>query len=1374
MKKLFKNRFNQTLLVAYFVSIIIIGYMTNSSIQSKIETYKEEKRVSASNKIHSEMSTLILEKKDATLAMAISLASNDIFKNALINKNSSTVDLKDISKEYKQNTVFQNIWLQIIDKEGKSFTRSWSDKKGDDLYSLRRDVKVMFKDKKIRTSISVGKFSISFKSMVPIFHKDEFLGVFEVISHFNSIEKKLASKGYDSIVIVDKKYQKQLAKNSISKTFIDGYYVANFQPNNYILDILRKQDIKKLLDKNLYHKYGENKIFVVSKIFSDKDMPIGYMIVLANDGVSSSDINSIRTLHTLYGLLFFLLLSSIFIFLLDKDKFVKKINDYRYNIKITIFTGVFFLFFLGFLYFFLEYEKKSKIEQFLKNTTSENSKIYNQFYDKFEDLASVIFHAKIDTNEVKRILSIENKDESRKKLYEYIKDTYEMFEKYNLKQLHFHTPENHSFLRMHRPQKYGDDLSDIRQTVAYVNKHKKKIDGFEEGAIYNGFRYVYPLFKDEIYLGSVEVSFSASYLIEELMENFEYRGGLFIKKDVVEKKLMKDEMQNYSKSGLEDFYVEKSIEEKSNINHVNLGLCQKNKEQIKQINEKAKGVEAFSFYLCNEEEITTFIPLVNPITLKSVGVIAVGKTHPYIKNKSQNTLYTFLVLVFSFGVGLSFIYRELISKKEAQLLNDELNNAQKVSKIGNWELDLNTDKLFWSDEIYNIFEVNKKSFKPSYGAFLKAIHPDDRQKVKEAYENSLKSKEAYSIEHRLLINDCTIKYVKEHCETSFDAHGNGIKSSGTVQDITSQKLSQLELLKAKKAAEEANKAKSEFLANMSHEIRTPMNAIIGLGQMLSDIVENKKQKEILNKINSSSEMLLGIINDILDYSKIEAGMFELEHHKFNINSIINKLNTIFEYKAKQKGIDFTIKKSRDLPLAIISDELRLVQVLNNLLSNAIKFTKEGYVQLNIDVLEKNEKDKTIRLKISVVDSGIGMSKKQVLKIFKPFTQADTSTTRQYGGTGLGLVISKNIVEAFGSQIEVDSKLGSGTTFSFEFNTTYSNQELKQKKKSKQDSISFKDIDILVVEDNEINQEVVKMMLEKTKVNVDIASNGKEGVDKFLANKDKYQVILMDLQMPIKSGYEATKEIRAYDKKIPIIALTAAAMIEDKQKALDAGMNEHLGKPINSDRLYEIISKYCKVPLINNNTDAKSKEIEVLDEEFLENRVSSEDKKDAILKKFQNQLEIGEFKDVVKSIEDSEKNAHELIHSLKGVSGNIGAQRLYEISKQIDSYYKRKEAVPKSSIDSLKEEIEKLKHKLETMDLNKTQKEQTKISKQELQTLLNRVKKSLEGSFVVDEKKLEQLLYNVENIVDKNEIKEFKKLVNEYEFDEALEIINRWE
>jgi signal transduction histidine kinase/CheY-like chemotaxis protein len=388
-----------------------------------------------------------------------------------------------------------------------------------------------------------------------------------------------------------------------------------------------------------------------------------------------------------------------------------------------------------------------------------------------------------------------------------------------------------------------------------------------------------------------------------------------------------------------------------------------------------------------------------------------------------------------------------------------------------------------------------------------------------------------------------------------------------------------DLVEANEKAMQASQAKSMFLANMSHEIRTPMNAIIGMASIGKTAESAERKDYCLAKIEDASQHLLGVINDILDMSKIEANKFELSPAEFNFEKMINSVISVINFRVAEKKQRFDVYIDEAVPKMFIGDDQRLAQVIMNLLSNAVKFTREsGAVSLQVTLQE--ETADTCIIKVSVTDTGIGITKEQQDNLFHIFQQAENSTSRKFGGTGLGLAISKNIVEMMGGKIWIESKRGSGSTFSFTAKLTRGQDHPNED----EDASTARDITgifaghrVLLAEDSEINREIVRELLAPTELQIECANNGMEVVRMFRSTPDRYQLIFMDVQMPEIDGYEATRRIRKFDfpkaGKIPIIAMTANVFKEDIDKCIEAGMNGHLGKPLDMDEVIGLLSKY---------------------------------------------------------------------------------------------------------------------------------------------------------------------------------------------------------
>ncbi|CAM4351332.1 PAS domain S-box protein [Cytophagaceae bacterium 50C-KIRBA] len=396
---------------------------------------------------------------------------------------------------------------------------------------------------------------------------------------------------------------------------------------------------------------------------------------------------------------------------------------------------------------------------------------------------------------------------------------------------------------------------------------------------------------------------------------------------------------------------------------------------------------------------------------------------------------------------------------------------------------------------------------------------------------------------------------------------------GVAEDYTLKKQVENELIQAKTLAEQAVFAKDSFLANMSHEIRTPLNAVIGFTELLTQSELSTDQKEYVDHIQTAGENLLVIINEILDLSKIDSGQLHIEEHPFNVRNTLKHVYELLKVKAHKNKLDFSLFLDAEIPDSIIGDKVRINQIIMNLAGNAIKFTEEGEVL--ISVKKTAETDTTVTLRFSVKDTGIGIAETKLDSIFERFRQAEESTTRKFGGTGLGLNIAKQMVELQHGKLEVKSKLGQGSEFYFslEFKkTTDSNNELSNQNSKVNNELGK--LSILLCEDNELNQRLAKTVIQNFGFDIDIAANGQLGIEKL--TKKKYDLILMDLQMPIQDGYQTTIMIRNELKmNIPIIAMTAHSLVGEQQKCFDIGMNAYVAKPFKQYELLEAIQDVIK-------------------------------------------------------------------------------------------------------------------------------------------------------------------------------------------------------
>ena len=400
--------------------------------------------------------------------------------------------------------------------------------------------------------------------------------------------------------------------------------------------------------------------------------------------------------------------------------------------------------------------------------------------------------------------------------------------------------------------------------------------------------------------------------------------------------------------------------------------------------------------------------------------------------------------------------------------------------------------------------------------------------------------------------------------------------SNSLEKAIERNLVEQELEDSKNKLEATKNLKTRFLANMAHEIRTPMNSIIGFLELIKKTELSTLQKEFIDEAREASDILLYLINDILDISRIEAGKLSMEKIEFDLKKLANESINLIYYKAKERGIELNLEVGDGVPDSVIGDPSRLRQVLNNLLGNALKFTEKGEIKMTLNILRRGEKES--EFKFEIIDTGIGIVEKNLKQLFTPFSQGDASTTRKYGGTGLGLAISKEIVELMGGKIGAKNNNGNGTIFFFTIKLGIGENkkilEIEKENTNLKRHVKKDRLDILLVEDNDINIKVANYLLGSLGLDCDIAKNGVEAIE-YLKEKE-YDIVFMDCQMPIMDGYDATRNIRKMEKSgkhTTIVAMTANAMEGDREKCLEAGMDDYMSKPLDIEMIKGIIEKY---------------------------------------------------------------------------------------------------------------------------------------------------------------------------------------------------------
>lgn len=722
-------------LLGLFLSISILAIFSATVYKNqKIQEYEQKQFSSLATSLNTKVTALIEDKKNATLAMALAFTHDVSFIRALFADKNATQILKNMSIRLHDNSDFKNIWLQMIDKDGKNIARSWDELKGDDLSLVRKDIKLLIERPAPTASISVGKYDLSLKAIIPIYDEEKkLLGFIELITHFNSIAFKIKTKSIEPVVLVDEKYTKQIIKPFTQK-FTANHYVANTKVNETLLKYINSKGLNYFLsNKNIYKIDAEGGYFVVNHVLNDvNNMPMANFLMFQSlNTVPLESVHNIKTSTNLVVILFILTLGFLSYLLANKEQTEQISTPY---IRMLVLSAL-YLFTATAFYFILSWNNEKKEKEYFDTYNEEIQENYEVIYDKYASIAATMYQTTINRPEVMALLSEayldeEHKNNARKKLYALLFFDYEFLQKYELRQLHFHLKNNESFLRFHRPNKYGDNLSEIRATVAWTNEHQQEISGFEEGRIYNGFRHVYPLSTintnhEKEHLGSVEISFSAYPICKEFANFHDRKTGFIIKKSIVDTKVFAEEQSNYSKSPFPNFYYESSIKEQLKHSFIEFDATLLKKGDFELVGSKIMEGELFSVVSKNKQTIFTFMPIKNSIS-KEVVAAFILQTDSTIYADIINNFYIFLFvgLILILFIFL-YLYQEYETTQKFKLL------SHKTQKI----IDLQETILIITDGV-RILDANQKflnftaydslvEFKKSYSCICDLFEEDE-------------------------------------------------------------------------------------------------------------------------------------------------------------------------------------------------------------------------------------------------------------------------------------------------------------------------------------------------------------------------------------------------------------------------------------------------------------------------------------------------------------------------------------------------------------------------------------------------------------------------------------------------------------------------
>ena len=750
----------------------------------------------------------------------------------------------------------------------------------------------------------------------------------------------------------------------------------------------------------------------------------------------------------------------------------------------------------------------------------------------------------------------------RKELHEKMKGIFAGLKEFDTRLLFFHLPGQIAFLRVHEPEKFGDDLSKVRPSVVLAQQEQKKIVVFETGKYFSGFRSAYPLFYKGRFCGTVEIAYPFLALKRQAILQDEGAYTFLVKRSLLDKKAKKSDMlKQYQNTlfGEEYLEIQESALEKDmhgfEKGELKILLSQYAKEIQKALKEeKLQGIRLSHK---GKDSLLILKPVKQVGGEHSAYMVEITPDHTIFAAQWHQFILLVILLAILFALLIWYVYRYNRSVLLTQQYRKAIEESMIVSRTDTKGIITYVNSLFTKISGYTEEELLGQPHSI-------VRHPDTPDTVFKAMWHTLQRGRNW---HGLLQNskkNGESYFVKNLICPIVDEDDKILEYLGLREDVTEIQSSRLR-------AQEAERIKAAFVANMSHEIRTPINGVVGFVHLLSKTQLDTTQRRYVSIVESSLEMLLHIVNDVLDFSKIEEGKIEIEWIKSHPKREFFSIFELFIPQADIKKIEYQLIMDERIEECLILDVLRIKQVLSNLISNALKFTpEEGSVRVKIAVVEDARNAQ--KLEFGVTDTGIGIPKDKQSKIFEKFTQADTSTTRQFGGTGLGLSIANAMVELMGGVIAIESEEGKGAAFSFCIDA--------QKCDESEDEVTYEDqltmrpleLRVLVVDDFEINRMLIGELLNSHYgITADFGTNGKEAVE--MVQKNTYDLVLMDVNMPVMDGIQATKLIRKEYPTLPIVALTANVMQGDREEFEGHGMNDYLTKPLDYDELHRVMARF---------------------------------------------------------------------------------------------------------------------------------------------------------------------------------------------------------